>query len=266
MLLNITPSGNELQRKMLLNHSIKIRNFFLLSLLLIPLAIFIGNFYSSGSGIEDTNQDYLKNIAMITVEIDGATAQGTAFLVCNSDGSPSGYLFTARHVIDGTNSPQVHLTFPMIKDKDDVPLETTATIVWASNVPFDGTDLQTLRYDVGLLRLDDISVLPDDVAGFFIGTEMEIKDPISIYGFPAGEGYANSGEISNTEYGQSQDLMTLSFQIDHGLSGAPVYNDNGEVLGIAIATESGTDIKNIALKMTRVNELLERDGKSELIK
>ena len=266
MLLNIKPSGNDLQRKILLNHSSNIRNLFFVLLLLIPFAIFIGDYYSKKSSSDSKNQDLLMNVAKIIVTGDESVSQGTAFLVCNSDGTASGYLFTARHVIAETNSSQVYLVFPMIKDKDGVPLKTTASIIWATNVPFDGSNLQTLRYDVGLLKLDDISVLPEDVVGFFVGSNMRIKDPIAIYGFPSGEGYANSGEISNIEYGQSQDLMTLSFQIDHGLSGAPIYNENAEVLGIAIASGLDTDIKNIALKMPRVMELLDRDGKKDLIK
>lgn len=267
MLLNITPSGNDLQRKMLLNHSSNIRNIFFVLLLLIPIAIFVGDYYNKKSVGDSMNQDLLKNVAKIIVNGDESISQGTAFLVCNSDGTASGYLFTARHVIDGTNSEHVTLTFPKILKEDETPLTTTASIVWASNVPFDGADLQTLRYDVGLLKLDDISVLPNDVVGFFIGSEMNIKDPIAIYGFPKSHEYANSGEISSTEYSGEKDLMLLSCELEHGLSGSPVYREeSGEVLGIAIASEEQTNIINIALKMKRVIELLDRDGKKDLIK
>lgn len=46
MLLNITPSGNEFQRKMLLEHSSKVRTIFVIILLLIPVVTFISNVYS----------------------------------------------------------------------------------------------------------------------------------------------------------------------------------------------------------------------------
>ena len=267
MLLNMTPSGNETQRKMLLNHSCSVRNIFLFSLLLLPLAIILGQYYSKSSSDSGLNAEYLKNIAMVHVDNGDSSSQGTAFLVCDNNGVPTGYLFTARHVVDGTVSKEVHLTFPQILDENEVPLETTASIVWTTEVPFDGADLQSLRYDVCLLKLNDISVLPDDVTGFFIGEDMEIKQSIAIYGFPAGEEYATSGEISSTNYSNSQDLMLLSFQIDHGLSGAPIYSEEtGEVLGIAIASETQTDIKNIALKMKRVVDLMDRDGIKNLLK
>lgn len=266
MLLNITPSGNELQRKMLLNHSSGIRNAFVFLLCLIPIAIFIGDYYSKGAE-DNINESYLKNVAMIMVDDGSGVSQGTAFLICKDDGSASGYLLTARHVIEDTKSKQVLLTFPKVVDENETPLETTASIVWASNVPFDGADLQTLRYDVGLLKLDDITVLPNDVTGFFVGTEMQIKDPIAIYGFPLGHEYINSGVISSLSYNGEDDLMLLGPQLEHGLSGAPVYSENsGEVLGIAIAEQNGTNIINIALKMGRVMELLDRDGKGDLIR
>ncbi len=266
MLLNITPSGNELQRKMLLSHSSDIRTIFLILLLLIPIAIFIGDYYSEGSG-DDANQSYLRNVAMIMVNDGSGVSQGTAFLICKDNGDPSGYLLTARHVIDATTSKQVVLNFPKIEDETGESLITTATIEWTTDVPFNGNDLQTLRYDVALLKLDDISVLPEDVTGFFIGSQVAIQDPISIYGFPGGNEFANSGQVSSDKYQGENDLMLLSLQLDSGLSGAPVYSENnGDVLGIAVAGENGTDIINIALKMSRVMELLERDGKRELLK
>ena len=77
----------------------------------LPLQI---DYYSKKSGGDSMNQDLLKNVAKIIVNGDESVSQGTAFLVCNSDGTASGYLFTARHVIDGTNSEHVTLTFPKI--------------------------------------------------------------------------------------------------------------------------------------------------------
>ncbi len=264
MLLNMTPSGNELQRKMLLTHSGKVRNVFIIVLLcMVPLGLFIGSYYAKPivdpSG-EDS--DCMKYVAKIIVDNGGNIASvGTAFLVANNAGEQSGYLFTARHVIDGTVSEQVYLEFPRITDENDNPLRTTASIVWATPVSFDGADLQTLRYDVALIKLDDISVLPEDAIGFMIGQEVNVKDEISIHGFPGGEQYFSTGIVSNESYSNCEDLFVMNIQIDHGLSGSPVYKEKEqEVIGIAIASENGTDLMNIALKMSRVMALLDRDG------
>lgn len=267
MLLNITPSGNEFQRKMLLEHSSKVRNIFLVMFFLIPISISIGNHYAKPS--EDVvENNYMRNVAKIVSfnGVDYATgniekSQGTAFLVSNQSGITNGYLFTARHVIDHTQTKQVELTFPYITNENDEPLVTTASIVWTTDVAFDESDVNTLRYDVALLKLDDLSVLPEDVSGFMIGTEIQIKQYISIYGFPKGEEYAQNGQIANTSYKGIEDLFTLSFDIDKGLSGGPVYDEStGEVLGIAIAKANNADLQRICISLKRVLELMDQAG------
>lgn len=267
MLLNITPSGNEFQRKMLLEHSSKVRNIFLVMLFLIPISIFIGNHYAKPN--EDVvENNYMRNVAKI-VAINGEDyttgniekSQGTAFLLSDQSGITTGYLFTARHVIAESESKKVRLEFPYIPTEDGEPLITTASIVWTTDVAFDGSDVNTLRYDVALLKLDDFSVLPEDVSGFMIGTEMQIKQEISIYGFPKDEGYARDGQIANTSYKGIEDLFILSFDIDSGLSGAPIYDEStGEVLGIAIAKANNADLQRICISLKRALELMDQAG------
>ncbi|UBD77259.1 serine protease [Parabacteroides goldsteinii] len=265
LLLDMTPSGNEFQRKMLLDHSSKIRNIFILLLLLVPIALWVGNYLSCNGKSGDPN-GYLQNVAMIIVNGGDTNPQGTAFLVSDQSGQTQGYMFTARHVIDATVDKNVCLMFPFIKDDKDEPLITTATIVWTTNITFDGNDVNTLRYDVALLKLDDLSVLPPEVSGFMVGTDPALKENVSIYGFPNSEGYAVDGQISNTEFKGTSDLITLSFQIDHGLSGAPIYNEEtGEALGIAIASATDTDIQNIAITLKRALDLMEQDGVKKLL-
>lgn len=257
MLLNITPSGNEFQRKMLLEHSSKVRNIFLVMLFLIPICIFIGNYFAKPN--EDVvENNYMRNVAMILVE--NSDPQGTAFLVSNQSGITNGYLFTARHVIDHIQTKQVKLMFPYITNENNEPIEATASIVWTTDVAFDGSDVNTLRYDVALLKLDDLSVLPEDVSGFMIGTEAQVKQEISI-GFPGSEGYAEDGQIANTSFNGIEDLFTLSFQIDGGASGAPIYDKTtGEALGIAIPSAKHTDLQNICISLKRALELMDQAG------
>ncbi|MDO4949073.1 MAG: serine protease [Bacteroidales bacterium] len=264
MLLNMTPSGNELQRKMLLTHTGKVRNIFNAALLcLVPLGLFIGSYYSKVKK-ESTGEDSdcLKYVAKIIVDNGGnMSSVGTAFLVTNNAGERSGYLFTARHVVAGTTSEQVYLEFTRITDENDEPLRTTASIKWVTPVAFDGADLQTLRFDVALLRLDDISVLPEDVTGFMINEEVKVKDEISIHGFPKMQEYWTSGCVANESYRDCKDLFIMDMQITQGFSGSPVYKDEEqEVIGITIAEETTNDLMNVALKMSRVKSLLNRDG------
>ncbi len=266
MLLNITPSGNEFQRKMLLEHSSKIRTLLIMTLLLIPIAILIGGSYAKPNE-EIVDNNYMKNVAMI-VALNGEdyttgeyqTSQGTAFLVSDQSGYTNGYLFTARHVIANSLTKEVILMFPYITENDE-PLITKASIVWTTDIAFDGNDVNTLRYDVALLKLNDLSVLPEEVSGFMIGTETQVKQDISIYGFPSSEGYAVDGQIANTSFNGINDLFTLSFQIDGGASGAPIYDEStGEALGIAIASATHTDLQNICISLKRALELMDQAG------
>ena len=158
-------------------------------------------------------------------------------------------------------SNQVVLRFPDITDENNEPLTTTASIIWSPDVKFDGNDVNTLRYDVALLKLDDLTVLPEDVSGFMIGTDAQVRQKVSIYGFPYSEGYAVDGQIANTSFGNYEDLFTLSFQLDKGASGAPIYDETtGEALGIAIASANHTDLQNICIYLKRAIELMDQAG------
>lgn len=62
MLLDITPNGNEIQRKLLLNHSSKINIAFSLSLILIPIAIFVGKYYSPHKSSTSSGEYIIESI------------------------------------------------------------------------------------------------------------------------------------------------------------------------------------------------------------
>lgn len=264
MFLDITPTGYEQQRKMLLSHSGIVRNLFAALLLLIPVAMFVGYYFRNPSS---GNDSYLKNVAMIIVDNDYSRSQGTAFLVADNQGNRTGLLLTARHVVAKTKSKTVQLLFPYITNDMEEPIQVTASIVWTTDVAFDGSNVKTLPFDVALLRIDNAESLPDDVVGFTIGKDIPAHQEVYIYGFPYAEGYENKGIISNPkEYQGEHDLMTLGFEIDHGASGAPIYNEEtGEVYGIAIASATHTNLANIAVKTSHVIELLDKEGKKALL-
>lgn len=262
MLLDITPTGKDTKRTVLLEKSSMVRNLFVgLSLLSFAVAAYIGWICSSkpGTGTE-RNHEMEKNIAMIVSPGAEGTSQGTAFLLAKYDGTPSGYLLTARHVIDNNRiNGTVTLMFPNLFDERDEPITTTASIKWTTDIPFDHNNSGTLTFDVALLKLDNPSILPEDITGFTVANEMEVKQPIAIFGFPQSEAFYTNGVVSNTEYEGNNNLMVMSFLLDHGISGAPVYSEEtGDVLGIAVAGNG--KLANIALKITRVINLIERDN------
>jgi S1-C subfamily serine protease len=256
MFLDITPTGKETKRKSLLDRSSMVRNLFWGSLLLFIASVYLGYIYSPP---RDATTE-LRNIAMIISNGGTTASQGTAFLLSKHDGTSSGYLLTARHVIDNNRmNGTVTLLFPNIKNAKDEPVITTASIKWTTDIPFDKNSSGSLTFDVALLNLDNPDDLPDDVTGFTVTNELEVKQAIAIYGFPESEPFYTNGVVSNTEYDGNPNLMVMSFQLDHGISGAPVYSEEtGDVLGIAIAGNGR--LANIALKITRVIDLMERDN------
>jgi len=261
MLLDITPTGKEIKRAALLEKSRWARNLFVtLSLLAFIVAIYVGWFCSGLKTGIGGNPELERNVAMIVSPGKEGTSQGTAFLLAKYDGTPSGYLLTARHVIDNNRiNGTVTLMFPNLLNERGEPITTTASIKWTTDIPFDGENSGSLTFDVALLKLDNPGILPEDVTGFTVTNEMEVKQPIAIFGFPQSEAFYTNGVVSNIEYDGNKNLMVMSFMLDHGISGAPVYSEEtGDVLGIAVAGNG--KLANIALKITRVIDLIERDN------
>lgn len=280
MLLNLTPSGNELQRKLLLSHASRTRTVFIICLLLsVGLALYIGSYYSK---VQIKESPFIRNIAKIEVPSVGT---GTAFLLTSGTGTHNGYLMTAGHVVCGAqDGEKVSLTFEQITDDKGEPLVTTGSIKWKSDVSsYDPYTVEKMRMDVALIELDDKTILPEDVIGFSIKPDAEMNEEIMIYGFPKGEEYSSTGIVSSLKYSDCEDLITMDIQLVGGLSGAPVFNkETGEVIGMAIGsrvefnegvTESGeavlvkgqNDLFNSAIKMQRVIEILDAAGKLNLI-
>lgn len=281
MLLNMTPSGNEIQRKLLLSHASKTKTIFVLTLVAsVLIALFVGSYYAKTP--QSVDSSFIRNIAKIEVPGVGT---GTAFLLTSSEGTHHGILMTAGHVVSGAHDKTVNLIFEQVKGEDGEPLVTTGSIIWQSDVPsYDPYTIEKMRMDVALVKLDDMSVLPEDVVGFTIKPEPEMQEEIVIYGFPKGDEYSSTGIVSSLKFQDCEDLITMDIQLVGGLSGAPVFNkENGEVIAMAVGsrhdelnygiTASGeqvvvaaqNDLFNSAIKMRRVIEVLDAAGMLNLI-
>ena len=280
MLLNLTPSGNELQRKLLLSHASNTKTTFIVATVIsIALALLIGSYYAKPDFPADAS--FIRNVAKIEVPGVGS---GTAFLITSQSGTHNGILMTAGHVVSGATGSNVNLIFEQIKDEAGEPLNTTGSIIWQSDVAsYDPYTIEKMRMDVALIKLDDMSVLPEDVVGFQIKPDPEMQEEIMIYGFPKGVEYSSTGIVSSLQFNGNEDLITTDIQLAGGLSGAPVFDKNtGEVVAMAVGsenqlqrgfTESGeavlvqgqNDLFNSAIKMSRAIEILDAAGMLNLI-
>lgn len=145
-----------------------------------------------------------------------AKALGSGFII-----DPSGYVVTNNHVVQGASDVEVRLG-----DNGVYPAEIV------------GIDSQT---DLALLKIDAEDPLP--AVAFGDSDSTEVGDWIMAVGNPFGlGGTVTAGIISargrNIEAGPYDDFLQIDAPINQGNSGGPLFNLDGEVVGINTAIYS----------------------------
>ena len=142
--------------------------------------------------------------------------------------SADGYIVTNNHVIEGADDIQIemfgadHKTF-------------TAKLV--------GTDLKT---DIALLKVDSPDPLP--FVSFGDSDKMRVGDWVIAMGNPLGQGFSVSAGIVSARgrelNGTYDDFLQTDAAINKGNSGGPLFNMDGQVIGMntAILSPSGGSI------------------------
>jgi serine protease Do len=143
-------------------------------------------------------------------------ALGSGFLI-----DKGGYVVTNNHVVDGADKIVV-----VAQDGD----EYAATLV--------GTDSKT---DIALLRIDDHGKLP--ALKFGDSDKARVGDWVLAIGNPFGlGGTATAGIISargrDIQSGPYDDFLQIDAPINKGNSGGPVFNADGDVIGMNTAIYS----------------------------
>ena len=151
-----------------------------------------------------------------------ATSLGSGFIV-----DPSGYIVTNNHVIEGADEITIIL-------QDDTNLQ--ATLV--------GTDEKT---DLAVLKVETDEPLPS--VSFGDSDRMRVGDWVVAIGNPFGlGGTVTAGIISaqqrDINAGPYDDFIQTDASINRGNSGGPMFNLDGEVIGIntAIFSPSGGSV------------------------
>ncbi|SET20784.1 DegQ family serine endoprotease [Paracoccus homiensis] len=150
-----------------------------------------------------------------------SNALGSGFVI-----SADGYIVTNNHVIDGA---------------DEIEIEFYAGNTLPAEVV--GTDPNT---DVALLKVKSDDALP--FVKFGNSDDARVGDWVLALGNPLGQGFsASSGIVSarNRELsGTYDDYLQTDAAINRGNSGGPLFNLNGEVIGVntAILSPNGGSI------------------------
>lgn len=185
-------------------------------------------------GIVDRNQ---QAVAMVWVRFpNGEVQTGTAFAV-----RPEAILITNRHVVGGPNGDRrpardgIRIRFA---DSDQTWRGRVLTISTDANA--DLAVIQALTSSGGIVQnvptVQGLSQRPDT---------MRQGDPVAMIGFPLGEDLPMDAVARTTfSAGSVSKVLADLIQVDgygaEGASGSPIFDRNGEVVGILYGGQAGS--------------------------
>lgn len=180
------------------------------------------------------NNEIRKSKIPSKAEIKGG---GTSFLI---DGK--GYLITNAHVLEGATYASVF---------SNTGKEYNASIAYRNNL-----------LDLAILKIEDeefeqIKKLPFGVRK----NNAELGDEIFTIGypnFPRTDVVYNIGYLSS-EKGYNGDSLSCQIQMNanHGNSGGPIFNRNGEIIGVLSTKLSKSDGVSFAIKAKNIYSIVE---------
>lgn len=179
-----------------------------------------------GEKLTVEKSDIIGNTKEISIKLDPSRTPdsekkgGTGFLI-----SENGYVVTNYHVVE--DASKIELYFPS---------DTSVTKYIASVISSDKTN------DIAILKIDDSRFVSPGNIPFNITDDYNIGEKVYTIGYPQpdimGTSYKyTSGEI-NSLSGMENDitLMQITTPIQPGNSGGPLFNQDGNIVGITTST------------------------------
>jgi serine protease Do len=174
-----------------------------------------------GSPFEDFFKDFMGPNGQGGDEPQRSEALGSGFVV-----SADGFIVTNNHVIEGA---------------DDIEIEFFGGKKLKAKLV--GTDLKT---DIAVLKVESPDPLP--FVAFGDSNKMRVGDWVLAMGNPLGQGFSVSSGIISARgrelSGAYDDFLQTDAAINKGNSGGPLFNMDGQVVGVntAILSPSGGSI------------------------
>jgi len=166
----------------------------------------------------------LNQNTVVTVNVlrqDGKTASATGFVI-----SPQGYIATAAHTLD--KAKLVNLTF------SNGAISEEARVVAVSKNP---------RIDLAILQVS-VNYLPS--VTFRNSNTVQAGQQIAVIGSPKRlQNSITNGLVSQLRNVENVTLFQISAPISPSSSGSPVFNEAGEVVGIAVSSLEEQNVQNI---------------------
>jgi serine protease Do len=197
-------------------------------------------------GIQTAYSDILKDavISNITAGVK-LISGGSGFLI-----DPKGYIVTNAHVLRGSGAI-------VVNSKGQ---EFNATI---ANID--------IERDLAILKINDEDYTPLKSLPYSIRKlGSELGEQIFTLGYPRnvivyGEGYLSARNGLSDRTGYSSDSLTYQLQIsaNPGNSGGPVFNNNGEVIGILSTRQAQAEGVAFAVKSGNIYRMVDELKKSD---
>lgn len=167
----------------------------------------------------------------------------TAFAITSD-----GYMLTNYHVVKGKE-------YVYVERKADTVQKYVAEVI-----AFDK------KLDIAIIKIKDPDFTPLGKIPFvFAQGEPSIGQKVFTLGFPKNDIVYNEGPISSLT-GYFSDTIALQFAIpvNPGNSGAPVFTENGEIVGVLAGKNSAADGEAYGVKINYVKDFLEKIENTEI--
>ena len=162
------------------------------------------------------------------------TSDGTGFLI-----DAEGYLVTNAHVLHGSSNAYV---------MSNTHENFDATIIYRDEAR-----------DIAILKIDDKEFKPAKKLPYSIKkSEVELGEELFTLGYPRNDITYNKGDLSALT-GFNGDTLSCQVQMsaNPGNSGGPVFNKNGDVIGILSTREKQSQGVSFAIKSKNIFRIVE---------
>lgn len=178
--------------------------------------------------------------------------RGTGFFIDND-----GHFITNAHVVNQAKTIWIHL--PRFGKK----------LLFAQVVGF------CPERDLALLRLDQharsfLKQQSSDIVPLILGNSdtAQCTDLVFVFGYPLGQyGMKSStGVISGRESGEGRTLIQISAAVNPGNSGGPLFNERGQVIGIAVYTVPSAQNIGYAIPINELHVVIDELYSQRLVR
>jgi serine protease Do len=171
-----------------------------------------------------------------------ANIEGTGFALNNN-----GYFVTSLHIVKGADSVFV---------LDNEQNTYSAHVVVTDN-----------RLDIAILKIEkDANAKFADLPYSFKKTNVDLGEKVFTLGFPSDEIVYSEGALSSVNGGGDTAMYQISVPINPGNSGGPLFDEQGNVIGIIKSKNRSAEATGFAIKSSYLMQLIKNNDTETLKK